>query len=200
MTSVVRRRSAACWRSLPNEHGFWVMLGASILSSELRAGFATAALVTGAAAFFVVVLVATVFHRKIRGRESAQLAATAGLAFAGTPIEWIAGLPLGSVLAGTAARLAIFLSSALLVRAAFARSARNPAMSCASLQQVAVVLVAAAGLLLALAGWYAEARACAAAGALLLALACSRPTVKQLKPLGLALAGVTLGSAVVLAL
>jgi hypothetical protein len=148
----------------------------------------------------VSTLVAVRFHRAIRGREAAQLGATAGLALAGAPIEWVSGLSTPEVLAGTVARLAIFLGSALVVRSAFARSARVRALSSGALQWSALAIVTLTGGLLTLEHRFSEARACALAGVVYIVLALGKPTVKQLKPLGLTLAGLALTTAVVLAL
>jgi hypothetical protein len=194
-------RTKASWtRALPNEHGFWVMLSAAVLSAELRADFDRFALMMGALVFFVAVASAALFHRRIRSHEGAQLAATAGLGIAGAPIEWAAGLPLGSVLSGSLAWLVIFLASSFLVRAAFARSSRKPGTSSTSWQRAALLLLGSAFALLALSGRPVEARACVMAAAVCAVLSWWGPTAKQLKPLGLSLAGLALGSAAVLAL
>jgi hypothetical protein len=193
-------RLARFTRALPNEHGFWVLLSAAILSAELRAGFAGVAMGMGVVVFGAAVASASLLHHEIRRREGAQLAATAGLGLVGAPIEWSAGLPLSVVLSGTIARLAIFLASSFLVRSAFARSARKPTFSSSAWQQAALLLLGTASVVLVLANQLVEARACAMAGAGCFALACWKPTAKQLKPLGLSLAGVALGTAVALAL
>jgi hypothetical protein len=185
---------------LPNEHGFWVMLLAAIGSALLRSHFARSALLVSVAIAVGAVAFATLLHRKIRGREGGQLAATACLGLAGAPIEWAAALPLSDVLAGTIARVAIFLFSSFMVRAAFARSARRPGLSSNVWQAASLLLLAMAFAVLALADRLAEARACAMAGVVGGLLAWWRPTAKQLKPLGLALAGLALGSAIVLGL
>jgi hypothetical protein len=201
MTEKRPQASRRRWlRSLPNEHGFWVMLLAAIVSAQLRTDFARSALLVSVVIAVAAVAFATLLHRKIRGRESAQLAATACLGLAGAPIEWAAGLPVSDVLAGTIARVAIFLFSSFTVRAAFARSARRPGVSSTVWQAASLLLLATAFAVLALADRLAEARACAMAGVGGGLLAFWRPTAKQLKPLGLALAGVALGSAIVLAL
>jgi hypothetical protein len=200
MAELTLRTKRSWTRVLPNEHGFWVMLSAAVLSAELRASFGSAALSVGAVVFVAAVASASLFHRKIRSHEGAQLAATAGLGMAGAPIEWAAGLPPSTVLAGSVARLAIFLASSFLVRAAFARSSRKPGISSTRWQQAVLLLLGIAFALLALAGRLVEARACALAVAVSVVLIWWRPTAKQLKPLGLSLAALSLGSAVVLAL
>ena len=187
-------------RFMPNEHGFWVMLSASILSAELRAGPPLGNVSAGAAVFGLAVLLAGVMHRQIRGREGAQLGATAALAFAGAPVESIAGLSDTEIAARTLARLGIFVASALIVRSAFARSARKATVSSLALQLIALAIVAVVGVLLAIAQRFVEARACAMSVPVYAILAWARPTAKQLKPLGLTLAGLALASAVALAL
>jgi hypothetical protein len=176
------------------------MLGAAILSAELRAEFSRAAIICGVMVFVVAVAAASVLHHKIRSHEGAQLAATAGLGLAGAPVEWAGSLPPSAVLASTLARLAVFLASTFLVRAAFARSARRPSWSSARWQSAALLLLGVAFVALTTAERPVEARACAVAGVACLALAGWRPTAKQLKPLGLSLAGVALASALALAL
>lgn len=201
MTEGPTRTSRRRWpSSLPNEHGFWVMLLAAIVSALLRSHFARSALLVSFVIAVAAVAFATLLHRKIRGGEAAQLAATACLGLAGAPIEYAAGLALSDVLAGTIARVAIFLFSSFMVRAAFARSARRPGLSSNAWQTASLLLLAMAFAVLALADRLAEARACAMAGVAGGLLAWWRPTAKQLKPLGLALAGLALGSAIVLAL
>jgi len=185
---------------MPNEHGFWVMLAASVLGAALRAGLSYLTLVTSCLVVGTTVLVARHFHRAIRRREGAQLGATAALALTGTPVEWVSGLPFASVLAGTVARAAIFVASALLVRSAFARSARGQSVRCRALQSSAIAILALTGILLALGHQYAEARASALALSVCLLLAWGKPTAKQLKPLGLTLAGLALTSAIALTL
>jgi hypothetical protein len=88
----------------------------------------------------------------------------------------------------------------LVVRSAFARSARTATVSSRALQLLALALVAGAGALLLLAQRFVEARACAMAASVYVVLARAKPTAKQLKPLGLTLAGLALASAVALAL
>lgn len=195
------RRTKGSWRrALPNEHGFWVMLSAAVLSAELRADFGGVALAMGAVVLAAAVAAASLFHRKIRSHEGAQLAATAGLGVAGAPIEWAAGLPSSAVMSGSLARLVIFLASSFLVRAALARSSRKPGISSRAWQRAALLLLGTAFAVLALAGRIVEARACVMAAAVCVVLIWWKPTAKQLKPLGLSLAGLALGSAVALAL
>lgn len=195
------QRPLGSWtRALPNEHGFWVMLSAAMLSALLRTGFVALALLLAVVVFAFAVASASVLHRQIRSSERAQLSASAGLALTGAPIELAAGLPLSEVLAGALALLAIFLASTFLVRAAFARSARRPKISSSGWQWAALLLLGTVSVLLAVAERPVEARACAMAGAVCVVLSRWKPTAKQLKPLGLSLAGLALGSAVALAL
>jgi hypothetical protein len=201
MAEASRRTKGGSWiRALPNEHGFWVMLSATVLSAELRADFVGLALATGTLVVAAAVASASLFHRKIRSHEGAQLAATAGLGIAGAPIEWAAGLPPSAVLSGSLARLAIFLASSFLVRAAFARSSRKPGVSSSNWQRAALLLLGTAFAALILANRLVEARACVLAALVCVVLIWWGPTAKQLKPLGLSLAGLALGSAVALAL
>jgi hypothetical protein len=176
------------------------MLAAAILSAELRADGEPVAVVTGLVVSAGAVVLASLLHRQVRRSEGAQLGATVCLGLAAAPIELAARLPLSAVLAGTIARLAIFAASSFLVRSAFARSSsRRRRHASSAWQGAALLLLGAASAALGLAGRATEARACAVALAASVVLAWWRPTAKQLKPLGLSLAGVALVSAVALA-
>jgi hypothetical protein len=184
---------------LPSEHGFWVMLGAAQSSSLLRThgvlpSVLTAALVAGA-----VIAAASWSHRRIRKSSAAQLAATAVLALSSVPVEVAGGLSFASIAPAALARVVVFVTSALLVRAVFARAGHAkrwfPLLSAASLALPAL----SAALLFAL-GRIAEAGTCVIAAAVCTIFAWNHPSVKQLKPLGITLGGLALITAITLAL
>jgi hypothetical protein len=200
MSSRLGARPAPFGWSLPNEHGFWTMLGASLLGALLRTGIGWTSVAAAEAVLVVTLLLAGALHRRMRAQGPVQLAAIAALALSGAAVELIAGLPIGTVVAGAFARIAIFFACALLVRAAFARSSSRGRRRGLKLDLLAVSLPLAAGGALAVAGFAPESRACLLAGMVAIPIALGRATAKQLKPLGIALAVITLASALVLAL
>src|SRR6478736_359471 len=110
--------------TLPSEHGFWVMLGGALASALLRAHTGTVTLLVATVTALLVVATASAFHRRIRRSSLAQLAATLMLSFSAVPVELAAGMSIPSVSQATIARAIVFVSSALVVRAAFARNTR----------------------------------------------------------------------------
>ncbi len=185
---------------LPSEHGFWAMLGAAQASALLRTKGAPHSLAVAALVAGVAISGASFSHRRIRRSSAGQLAGTLALALSSVPVESAGGVSLPSIASGSLARAVVFVTSALVVRAAFARSARDGRRSNLLLHLVSVALPAlVAGLLFAL-DRPMEAGTCVIAGAASTVFAWSRPTAKQLKPLGLALGGLALTTAVTLAL
>ena len=187
-------------RWLPSEHGFWVMLGAALASAIVRAhghrlGLIVAIFVAAAAIFG-----GGLSHRRIRKSHVGQLSAAGLLALTSVPVEFVAGLPLPSIASATLSRAVVFVASALVVRAAFARSARNGGRRSLRLSGASLVIPALAATLLFALGWSVEAGTCVIAGATCAVFAWSRPSVKQLKPLGLALGCLSLVTAITLAL
>jgi hypothetical protein len=181
---------------LPREHGFWVMLGAVTLTSLVRARFAPLALLAAAITLPLATLGAVMIGRRVRKNRSYQLLASLALPVAGIPIELAAGIGIGSVLATTLAWAGVFLASALVVRGAFERSRPNgnPVL----LEGGALAVVAVGGLGFASLGLVHQAIALGVSFALLFFLVSRHPTAKQLRTVGLALAGVAAGAAVAL--
>jgi len=185
---------------LPSEHGFWVMLGAAQASSLLRTRGVPASVLAAVLVLVAVVAAASVSHRRIRKNSAAQLAATATLALSSVPVEVAGALPFPSIASAALARLAVFVASALVVRAAFAHSARNGERRSMLLCSASLAIPALSAALLFALGRTAEAGTCVIAGAGCAIFAWSRPTAKQLKPLGLTLGGLALITAITLAL
>jgi hypothetical protein len=202
MAEAALNRPQSRWfpQNLPNEHGFWVMLAAALGSALLRArlSFASAGVALGCA--LLAIAAGSAGHRSVRSSSRMQLAATVGLAFAGAPVELSGGLSAASVAVRSLARAVVFFTSALVVRAAFARSARRGEARSRRIAVASVVVPSLAGLAFLVAQRLPEAAACLMTSGLCAVLVHLRPTAKQLKPLGLALAGLALLSAVALAL
>ena len=186
--------------ALPSEHGFWVMLGGALASALLRAHPDAVTLLVATVTALGVVAAASVFHRRIRRSSMAQLAATLMLSASAVPVELAGGLSIQSVALAEIARAIVFVSSALVVRAAFARNTRDGATRNWFLHLSSVAIAAAGTLAFYVAAQTREAIACAMAGAVCAVFAYQRPTVKQLKMLGLSLSGLVLASALALAL
>lgn len=199
------RESRAQWSlhwlrdALPSEHGFWVMLGGALGSALLRTHGGAIPLLVAASTALLVVGAASIFHRRIRRSGLAQLAATLMLSFAAVPVELAGRIAIPSVVLVEIARAIVFVSSSLVVRAAFARNTRSGATRNWFLHLLSVAIAVSGALAFYAVDHPQEAVACAMAAAVCAVFAYQRPTVKQLKLLGLALSGLVLASAVALA-
>ena len=183
---------------VPREHGFWTILAAVLTAALVRAPFtpavvATALLVLGASA-----LLGGLINRHIRRSSVAQLASAGALSVAAAPVELVGGLPLGAVVSAAAAWAAIFVSSALIVRAAFARARRDRRLS-RLLDGSSIGLCAVACTTFVALGAWREALATGMGAVACTGLVIAHPTVKQMKPVGLALAGLAALAALALA-
>lgn len=185
---------------LPSEHGFWVMLGAAQASALIRTQARVASVVAALLVTSAVVVGGSLCHRWIRKASAAQLGAAAALGLSSVPVELAGGLPLPSVASAGFARIVVFLTSALLVRAAFARSARSGERRGLLLGGASLAIPVVCAVLLFAIGRTAEGGTCVIASAACTVFAFSRPTVKQLKPLGLVLGELSLITAITLAL
>jgi hypothetical protein len=184
---------------LPREHGFWVMLGAVVLSAFLRSG-ATLLLAAAALTVTVVAILGAVrMDRLVRRDGAAQVLSAGALGALSFPLDVVAGRTLTAAAATGLAWVAIFAASALVVRSLFARAGRRASRSAPWLAAVSVLAPGAAALGFALAGSRAESAASLLTAAGLGVLVLLRPTVKQLKPVGIGLAVLHAASAVVLA-
>ena len=187
-------------RWLPSEHGFWVMLGAALASALVRAHGHRLSLLVAIFVAFAAICGAGLSHRLIRKSSAGQLIAAGLLALTSVPVEFAAGLSLPSIASATLSRAVVFVASALVVRAAFARSARGGQRRTLVLSGASLVIPALTATLLFALGRVVEAGTCVIAGGTCAVFAWSRPSVKQLKPLGLALGGLSLVTAITLAL
>jgi hypothetical protein len=184
--------------SLPREHGFWTMLAAVVLVAVARSGLSPAVLLVAAAVVAGAVALGAVSRRSIRRHESLQLASAVGLSLGDAPIELAGGAAPASVAVTVLAWAVVFLSSALCVRASFARASRKRSEQAPWLQGTAVILPCVAAILFVATGAGAHAIAALIAAAGCTALAVKKPDVKQMKAVGLFLAGVTALAAVAL--
>ncbi len=189
---------------LPREHGFWAMLLTVLASAVLRAGGPTWSTVgTALGVLTLAVAWGGRYGRRIRRSASAQLVASVALALAGLPVEWVAGVPWGRALATTLVWGLLFLSSSLVVRSAFARVRRGRGARrwhAAALTATAVSMCALSSVFFYGRGLREHALALAVGGLGCALIAAFRPNVKQLKPVGIALASLLVCSGAVLSL
>jgi len=185
--------------ALPSEHGFWVMLGGALAGALLRAGAHVATFTVAVLTAALLVAGGSALRRQIRRSGFAQLAATLLLSLAAVPVELVGGVSVSRVALAAIGRAIVFVSSALVVRAAFARTARGGATRNWLLHLLSIAIAVLGAITLYATGHAREASACAMAAGVCLVFAYQRPTVKQLKQVGLALSGLVLASATALA-
>lgn len=199
MKPVRKRKRSIAKGLLPREHGFWVMLAAVLLCTVMQSHRVTVALL-GAAALVALAtaLAGGTIRRRIRKSNAAQLASATLLAAAGVPVAWVARLPLSQIAVTTLAWAVIFVANALVVHASFARASRRKRRAVAlDALSVGTTAVASIGFALSACNDAALATAITAFG--LGAIALVAPTTRQLKPVGIALAGVAALAAFALA-
>jgi hypothetical protein len=184
---------------LPREHGFWVMLLAVLATALTHHGNAGAAWLMAASVLVMASLLGGLFARRVRRAGTAQVASAFALAFGGLPVEIAAGAWAPDALLTGLAWAAIFVPSALIVRAAFARAAGRGERA-HQLEVCAVGLCLAAAAAFTALGRFPETIATGSAAVMCALLACVQPSVKQMKPVGLTFAGLSAMSALLLAL
>jgi hypothetical protein len=176
------------------------MLTASMLTGLIQAGASGQALLAAAVLLFGAAAVGGLIHRRVRGNGNAQLASAAAMSLAGAPIALLAGVDPARVLATALGWVAIFLTSALIVRGTFARArSASIAHNSASFYAASIGLSALASAAFVALGFRGAAAATALSTLCAAALVAARPTVKQLKRVGLALAALSLVASVLLA-
>ncbi len=181
---------------LPREHGFWVMLTAVVVTALARTEITLWVALSGLATVMATLIGAGLLRYEVRKNRRAQLVSAAAFGLVGAPIEVAGGVPVSLALWIAGAWAAIFVSGALLVRGAFARSRRKGGARAHELG--ALGLAAMASALFASVGLFAQALATGVAFGLMLLLVSRKPTVKQLRPVGLALAGIDALAALVM--
>jgi hypothetical protein len=174
------------------------MLLAVLLAALLRVPPSVSTLLTGLVVTIVAAIGGGLLRGLVRRSGNAQLASAAALAFAGLPVELAGGATLSSALAAVLAWIAILIGCALVVRAAFARAARGKARVARRLEVAAVALPALASAIFVLERSNAEAWATGAGAAGCAVLMFLHPTIKQMKRIGIALAGLVTLAAVAL--
>jgi hypothetical protein len=182
---------------LPREHGFWVMLLAALATAVGHHARLPLAWLLALLLLFLGTAVAGLLGRYVRRAEAAQVGSAKALAFAGVPIELAAGAPTRVWLTRACVWAVIFVAGALLVRAAFARAARRTHRA-RVLDFSSVMLCLLSTTLFIAFGFRAEGFATALAALVSAGIVWLHPTVKQLKPVGLALAGLSVTTAVIL--
>jgi hypothetical protein len=163
------------------------MSSAAALSALSRSGLSLRVVAIALGTIGLAVVLAGLARHAVRRDRRLQLASAGLLSLAGVPIDLAGGASLGTALTTAAAWAAIFVASALVVRGAFAR-ARAARRRVSWLDVAALSLAAAASLAFAVA--HLAPQALATGFTLVAILVATRPTVKQLKPLGLALGGI----------
>jgi hypothetical protein len=174
------------------------MLAAVLASTLLRTAASWPSVTVAVGVLAGTVFAGAALHDHIRKSSNAQAASALALALSGAPIEAAGGLAYSDIAGATATRLVVFATSLLIVRAAFARSARAGARRAALLQGGALALPLATTVGFALLGALGEALASAVAAVIAVVTAAFRPNAKRLKPLGLTLALLALATALVL--
>lgn len=174
---------------LPREHGFWVMLVASLLGAALEHPDVRVwggALLVGAC----VSVLAGGFARQVRRSAGLQVLAAAVLPWIAAPVELLAGGEPAPVVVKAASWMVIFGAGALVVRAVFERAARR-SRSAWRLECGAVLASAVAGGAFWLSGSARSALALLLASVTYAVVSALRPSVKQLRPVGLTFAGLS---------
>jgi hypothetical protein len=175
------------------------MLGAALLTGVVQAQLRASALIVGVMTLAATAFVGGALHRRIRSNATAQLASAAALALSGAPAAVAGGVSVPHAAVTTLAWFVVFVSSALIVRGSFVRASSKSSLDSTWVDTSAIGLAAIANFAFSLAGARGPALAAGLTAIGCAAVAAYRPSVKQLKPVGLALAGLALVAAVVLA-
>ena len=187
---------------LPREHGFWAMLLTVLGTALLRTPMSLAVLAALLATLTACVVMGGLSGHRIRRSPRAQLGSSALLAFAGWPVQIVGGADSAELCATTAVWLVLFVSASLLVRAAFARAARARQKALRASWLTAWALALCGGGFAALYALnqpvHATALGLGTLGCVLIAAA--RPSIKQLKPVGIALAVLMVSAGLVLSI
>ncbi|HEU5074104.1 MAG TPA: hypothetical protein VFU02_08020 [Polyangiaceae bacterium] len=175
---------------LPREHGFWAMLSTVLVTACLRTPLSLPVGVALCVTLAAAVVLAGHFGQQIRRSPQAQLGSSLLLAFAGVPLQVAGAAETSELIATTSVWAVLFFSCSLLVRAAFARTGRageNP-WRARRLTTWALALGGCATAALYAANLPVHAASVALGMLGCAAIAAARPSVKQLKPVGIALA------------
>jgi hypothetical protein len=173
--------------TLPKEHGFWVMLGAAMISAAGRSQWQLSSMAATLLAGLTALVVAIFIHKRVRRMEWAQLLASTTLALLIVPGELLSGMTGLQVSCNVAAWAALFTGASLAVRSAFARAKRRRGLSI-TLACASVLVPAGIGALLFAAQEAAAMRVALVGSTGTLLIALWRPLPKDLKKTGLSLA------------
>lgn len=194
-----KRAVARFIERVPREHGFWVMLSAVVVAAFVRnpgffAAFVALATMLGAA------WIGGEVRARIRREERLQLASACVLAVAGIPVELAGGARLGGALANAVAWVVVFGTFTLSVWACTARSSRVRREQVPMLTLLTLFFPLSAAVLFALVELRAQALAAMLGALTAVVFAIWRPGAKQMKAMGLSLAGAATFVALVLAI
>jgi hypothetical protein len=173
---------------LPREHGFWAMLAAVTASALVKSGASPRVLVASIVVGGAAVFGAMGFGRSIRRDGRAQVLSSAALGTLSLPLDLIAGRTWAPSLITSLVWVSVFAASALAVRAVFARASARTARFSPWLSGAAVLLPAVAALFCYVVAAPRELGASLLAAVSIGALVLTRPSIKSLKPVGIALA------------
>ncbi len=169
------------------------MLAVALLVSLSKVGLSLTSLALLVTSVAVLAGGGALAGRRVRREGGLQVASAATLGMSGVPLELASGVPWQSSLATALTWVVVFVAGALVVRAAFARkrAQKTPAgtVSAAQLETVAAVGSALAAIVCLVGAAYAEALALAFTTASVIAFSSLRFTPKQVRELGLLLAG-----------
>ncbi len=183
---------------VPREHGFWVMLSAVVIAAFLRnpgwgAIFVALTMTLGAA------WIGGELRARVRRDGRLQLASSVVLAAAGIPVELAGGARGSDALANALAWMVVFGTLALCVWACTARSSRTRRPQVAALTLLTFFVPLAGAAAFAFAGRRAPALATMLVAIASVAFAVWQPGAKQMRAIGLSLAGTTAFVGLVLA-
>ena len=195
MVQLLVERFAA---RVPREHGFWVMLSAVVVAAFVRNPGLAAAFV-GVSTVLGAAWVGGEVRARVRREERLQIASGAVLAVTGIPVELAGGATLVDALANAGAWVVVFGTFTLSVWAGTARSSRLRRQQVPLLTLLAFLIPLGGASGFAFAEFRAPALACMLAAVSSVAFAIWRPGAKQMKPMGLSLAGTATFVALVLA-
>ncbi len=200
MSSIARAEASPKKESTlaPREHGFWVILGVVVLSALSRKASSGAAWLVAVAVAIAAIALGGVLGHRIRRSAALQLVATGMLSLAGIPIELAGGASAADAASDAGAWFAIFIGSALGVRACFARASRRQRERATAQAFASIAVPLAVAGLFAVASLRGQALATLVAGAALAVISFFHPTPKHLKSVGIALAAVAVVAAVLL--
>lgn len=175
------------------------MLATVVVVALARSRASHTVLLVATAVVVCAVLAGALFRKHVRRSGNLQLASAAAMSVVAVPIELAGGVSAPSIALNVAAWAVVFVSSGLCVRAIVARASRVRRGHASWLAGGALAVPLVATVLFVSVGAHAQAVASLIAALGFIVLGATRPSVKQMKRVGLslasvaALAGVALG-------